>query len=271
MKHFYLLSLLVFLLPVGALAQFAWYGKDGKAQVDTGLLGDENICKWQGAWWYFVDSEDGSESEVRWDNDGYIIDDNMVETCKGISGTAVFKLKKNQKSENLVGFGFYVVGVKSENNKVEAGDASDWNGISVYYTSDRDMALELDGKDETLVLINANAQYILPAAPEGKFVRIPWSKFKQPETYAGRKKINGPEAASQLVSVLFTIRSGETDGSYHFRVDAIGSYDMEAPTAIAEVESNEPSSQSYYDLSGRQVQRPGKGIYIRNGKKMLVK
>jgi hypothetical protein len=271
MKHFYLLSVLVFLLPAGAMAQFAWYGKDGKAQVNTGLLGDESIFKWQGEWWYYVDSEVGSESELRWDNDGYIIDDNLVESCKGVSGTAVFKLKKNQKSENLIGFGFYVVGVKNENNKGVAGDASIWNGLSVYYTSDRDMILQLDGTDETLVLMNANAQYILPAAPEGKFVRIPWSKFKQPDTYVGRKKINGPEAASQLVSVLFTIRSGVTDGSYHFRVDAVGSYDMEAPTAIEEVESCETSSQSYYDLSGRLVQHPSKGIYIKNGKKVLLK
>lgn len=270
MKHFYLLSVLVFLLPAGAMAQFAWYGKDGKAHVDTGLLGDESICKWQGAWWYFADAVVGSESELRWDTEGYI-DDNLVETCKGVSGTAIFRLKAKQPSENQVGFGFYVVGVKNENNKGVAGDASIWNGLSVYYTSDRDMILQLDGTDETLVLMNANAQYILPAAPEGKFVRIPWSKFKQPDTYVGRKKINGPEAASQLVSVLFTIRSGVTDGSYHFRVDAVGSYDMEAPTAIEEVESCETSSQSYYDLSGRLVQHPSKGIYIKNGKKVLLK
>ena len=40
--------LLMLLLPIGARAQFAWYGQHGKAQVETGL-GDESHT--QGLWW----------------------------------------------------------------------------------------------------------------------------------------------------------------------------------------------------------------------------
>ena len=31
------------------------------------------------------------------------------------------------------------------------------------------------------------------------------------------------------------------------------------------------NAEKYYDLSGRVVSKPGKGIYVRNGQKMVVK
>ena len=42
-----------------------------------------------------------------------------------------------------------------------------------------------------------------------------------------------------------------------------------APTAISGVSVNK--SNVYYDLSGRAVENPANGIYIVNGKKILVK
>ena len=41
------------------------------------------------------------------------------------------------------------------------------------------------------------------------------------------------------------------------------------PTGIDSVRRSEKSDDVYYDLSGRRVERPGKGFYIVNGKKIL--
>ena len=41
------------------------------------------------------------------------------------------------------------------------------------------------------------------------------------------------------------------------------------PTGIVSVRRSEKSDDVYYDLSGRRVERPGKGFYIVNGKKIL--
>ncbi len=43
----------------------------------------------------------------------------------------------------------------------------------------------------------------------------------------------------------------------------------DAPTGIVSVRRSEKSDNVYYDLSGRRVERPGKGFYIVNGKKIF--
>ena len=48
-------------------------------------------------------------------------------------------------------------------------------------------------------------------------------------------------------------------------------FDFSGTTAIESVETESAAPAVYYDLSGRRVQNPAKGIYIVNGKKVLVK
>ena len=43
------------------------------------------------------------------------------------------------------------------------------------------------------------------------------------------------------------------------------------PSGISTVESSKLKVESYYDLSGRRVAQPTKGLYIVNGKKVVVK
>ena len=43
----------------------------------------------------------------------------------------------------------------------------------------------------------------------------------------------------------------------------------DAPTGIVSVSSNEKHDNIYYDLTGRRVEKPGKGFYIVNGKKIF--
>jgi len=47
--------------------------------------------------------------------------------------------------------------------------------------------------------------------------------------------------------------------------------DITVTTGINSVKSDVPSDSRIYDLMGRQISNPTKGIYIRNGKKYIVK
>jgi hypothetical protein len=48
-------------------------------------------------------------------------------------------------------------------------------------------------------------------------------------------------------------------------------YDDEDGTTGINVQSSIQSDNAYYTLQGQRVQNPGKGLYIRNGKKVVVK
>lgn len=71
--------------------------------------------------------------------------------------------------------------------------------------------------------------------------------------------------------------SGNTASSYwsifsNFRLYYYGTLTKEIITAVDEVaEGFDASPAVYFDLSGRAVKTPSRGIYIRNGKKLLVK
>ena len=54
-------------------------------------------------------------------------------------------------------------------------------------------------------------------------------------------------------------------------ISLFGRDDDDTPTAIDTVNSGNTKSGVVYDLSGRRVTKPGKGIYIVNGRKMVVK
>jgi hypothetical protein len=48
-------------------------------------------------------------------------------------------------------------------------------------------------------------------------------------------------------------------------------YTLIEPTAINEVKSDTSKKVGIYDLRGRQVKTPGKGVYIINGKQVIMK
>lgn len=67
---------------------------------------------------------------------------------------------------------------------------------------------------------------------------------------------------SKLEKTVYKIESN-ADGtlSFHFLI----------PDAIEEVVSNETQDNYYYDLQGRRIENPTRGIYIKNGKKYAIK
>ena len=45
----------------------------------------------------------------------------------------------------------------------------------------------------------------------------------------------------------------------------------EDPDAIKGIKQSDDSKTEYYDLTGRRVYQPQKGLYIKNGKKVMMK
>ena len=220
MKHLNLFTVLLLLLfSAGAKAQFAWYGSKGVAQVETNITEGNGVD--QGVWWVFTDQADGGESNVVWD-DGTVNsspDDNLVKTYGGLSGTAVLD-KGELNYSPMAGVGFNIAGLNS--GPIPA-DVSAWGGIAISYSCDVPAEIELGLGDIDASIGYANPAYSLPSAPNGNFVRIPWGSFKQPEW--GKEAITGPDAAKILCSIKFKIQA-INNGSYHFKISAIGSYDM---------------------------------------------
>lgn len=238
MKHFSLLISMLLLLPAGAKAQFAWYGSEGKAKIVTGLE-DENGIE-AGEWWSYNDQADGGKSEIVWDNNAEEVTDNFVKKWGGLSGTAVLDLGELYYAP-MAGVGFNVAGVDPQTNRQLTADATAWKGIAIAYSCDCTAYLEL-GLGASL---DTQVGYALPLATlkkssEVTFVRIPWNQFKQPEW--GMKKIDIADAVKSLASVKFQMRGSQYQKepvSYHFKITAIGSYDMpEKPTSKGDVNND---------------------------------
>ena len=59
--------------------------------------------------------------------------------------------------------------------------------------------------------------------------------------------------------------------TYETRFDYIRVYQKVPATGIMEVASQSTGNDIFYDLSGRRVNHPTKGLYIVNGKKVFLK
>jgi hypothetical protein len=42
-------------------------------------------------------------------------------------------------------------------------------------------------------------------------------------------------------------------------------------TGVSEIVNSQLSNSKYYDLQGRRVSQPAKGLYLRDGRKVIVK
>ena len=47
--------------------------------------------------------------------------------------------------------------------------------------------------------------------------------------------------------------------------------DEDGTTGVKEMKSEGVKSEEWYTLQGQRVAKPGKGLYIRNGKKVVIK
>ena len=66
-------------------------------------------------------------------------------------------------------------------------------------------------------------------------------------------------------SILHIKKNTDRTISFHYRAP------LPLPDAISEVSADQCDQPAYYDLSGRQVRQPGRGLYIVGGKKVVVR
>ena len=268
MKHFKTIALALLLLPLEAMAQFAWYGADGEARVKTDLgIGNDT----DGEWYSIGDWFDGGKSYVTiFDSGGPMPTDEDVQAYGGIKGQ--IKLDYGTASYSLAGIGFFAAGVDAWQH-VEC-DASAWGGLSIGYKSDNTLVVKLNLSDD----LNSETgythpEYVLPPTSTETFVRIPWSDFAFPEW--AHVDLSGYEAAQHLVAVEFVMNGQE--GTFNFLITKIGSHDMpETPsvtTGCSSVDATVNEDAGWYTLSGVQLRNEPaeRGIYIHNGQKVVVK
>lgn len=211
--------------PVNTYTFETWRGTDGNQKINTGFGNDTET---EGYWFSYNDEADGGASRVVWPvqpGDEYS-DESLqpiVEHCKGICGTAA--LEKGYLTYNpFVGVGFHLGGETSYTDPTpRAVDASSMGGVCVSYASEAAMDVEMDLGDNVNAQIGyANPYVALAKSRTGLTKFIPWSDFKQPSWYKGNYKINGIEAAKQLVSLRFKIQS--YPGNFRFNITEVGSF-----------------------------------------------
>lgn len=162
-----------------------------------------------------------------------------------------------------------------------AGDKSFlWNlakGDSTGYTIQNvntglKMGTFLYGRKDTLT--TTGATYYMNKCVDSIFVNSPasWQLY-----------VVYPYAVAE--SACLTVNSGVSDatategfiGSYKLKTEACGNYwrlrpvDHQAVVGITTATVATPKANAIYDLQGRRVNNPSKGIYIMNGKKVYIK
>ena len=79
----------------------------------------------------------------------------------------------------------------------------------------------------------------------------------------GQTKMKAFRAYFDLLDVLSDVENASS------RV--VMKWNDEQPTGISEIKHETQKNSQYYDLSGRRVVRPNKGVYIVDGKKTVIK
>ena len=275
MKYLRTISMLLLLLPLHAMAQFAWYGENGKAKVNTGLGNGTNS---EGVWFAYNDENDRGKSSIIFSypcSEDNLPDDAHVKRYKGIKGQAVLE-KYNSMIPGCVGLGFPIAGVINSQN-FDVADATKWGGLAIGYSSDIRISVQLGLSYEKDKEIGYDyPRYTLPSTDNKEsFVQISWNQFKQEGWGTG--KISGAEAAKILGAIRINIQGA--DGTYNFKITKIGSYNMPGTPGVStgiEEGQRDPvkiQKDKWYTIDGRKLSgKPNtKGVYIVNGYKMVVK
>ena len=84
----------------------------------------------------------------------------------------------------------------------------------------------------------------------------------------GFYKVNGTQAISANRAYLPLLKGNVPAGT---RFISLGFEDGEGTTGINDVKSGEVKGEKWFTLQGQRVLNPGKGIYIKNGKKIMIK
>ena len=109
----------------------------------------------------------------------------------------------------------------------------------------------MDSGDRLVVLYHTDLELV----SNGTLLRLPITVGQQTGSFSGS---------------LYTIRTASTDLVSHKCNDAAFTVKVkEDATSIVNVNTTQTDSKTVYDMSGRRVANPKKGIYIVGGKKMV--
>ena len=219
------LGTIPFSSEAASIEGFRWLGRDGSAQVNTGLgNGTENACRW----WVATDKNDGGASKLILSGNtdpiepGAYISDEDIKKSGGISGTGILGPGYDYP---YIYVGFNVVGLGSD-SKVVATDVTDWGGISIAYESDTNVAIALsmgDDLDKNEVGYDVPEASLKPTGGECKVVSLPWNKFTQ-GGWGTEKSID--DIVTSVAAIRFQIE-GVAGTECHFKIIGIGSKDAD--------------------------------------------
>ena len=151
--------------------------------------------------------------------------------------------------------------------KMAASTTDSETGLFIKGTKDATFTIDVTADDATFSGTN-----LLLAAPSGKTVEVAgsgynyvfgWETASNPGFYliGGTSATLGAGKAYLHTTTALTTPSG--------RAGFI--FEDEDVTGITSVSKQTTNSTSYYDLQGRRVAQPTKGLYIVNGKKVIIK
>ena len=180
-----------------------------------------------------------------------------------------------------------------ENNGTNKGEASDgtadnaywnlWKGSAFTSTMTQDIPYLPEGQYSAKALLRGNAgadisltaSVISPKSDEekGETATITPNGNTGGELRYGWILAETPFVTIRPGDVLrITMKAAITGGSGWWSADDFGltwQYVEPLPDGVSSIVENPQHTQRIYDLSGRPVNRPTKGIYIRNGKKII--
>ena len=133
-------------------------------------------------------------------------------------------------------------GLTLNESAITKGEAASGHTLSVQ---------TMDSGDRLVVLYHTD----LESVSNGTLLRLPITVGQQTGSFSGS---------------LYTIRTASTDLVSHKCNDAAFTVKVkEDATSIVNVNTTQTDSKTVYDMSGRRVANPKKGIYIVGGKKMV--
>ena len=83
------------------------------------------------------------------------------------------------------------------------------------------------------------------------------------------KACDGSEGGKPFQTVAFNLSKVKTATTFHF--DNIVFWVSDVDVSVKDVKGTNTGSGAIYDLQGRRVAKPARGLYIINGKKVMVK
>ena len=198
----------------------------------------------------------------------FIASDGKIKPGAGQGGTdgSEYHIIMRSINEGLEGDGTYIPAytgvllraVGGETPTAAAGAAEDF-----YYTiGEKDINAPVTGEtvrmrgvyERDLVLTSTPGTWYV--MQQGEFRKLPTTAATPIRIPAHRAYLELPAQAAGAKAMLFF-----NDGPVPTEIDAFGLDDVLKPEDASPV----------YDLQGRRVASPSKGIYVRNGKKVVIK